>query len=367
MTLLLIMMITDLQGYTYPQYVSEFHKAYTSQVALQEHEAVFHTKLAAIQAQNVKYTQGKSSWFAAVNQFTDMTEADIRRFKGLKKNSRPTMAPASLPVMRAQDLPASIDWRDKKVVTPVKDQGGCGSCWTFSTAETIESHVAIKTGQLFVLSEQQIVSCATNPQKCGGTGGCEGATQEIGFNYTRDAGGLSLESEYPYWSGLGFDIPCNQSLVKPVATIDGYVRLDSNNASQLMTAVATIGPIAISVAASGSFQMYGGGVLSDSGCGWDIDHAVQLVGYGTDATTGMNFWLVRNSWNALWGEAGCTNLACVRVCIYVCIFVVGGCETANMFFRRTRDLSLLLLCVLARSCRHSHFSSERRHPGTVWH
>lgn len=74
----------------------------------------------------------------------------------------------------------------------------CGSCWTFSSSETIESHVAIKTGKLFVLSEQQIVSCAANPSQCGGTGGCEGATQEVAFNYTRDHVGLSLETSYPY-------------------------------------------------------------------------------------------------------------------------------------------------------------------------
>jgi len=165
--------------------------------------------------------------------------------------------------------------------------------------------VAIKTGKLLVMSPQQIVSCATNPSKCGGTGGCEGATQEIGFNYTASAGGLSLDSEYPYWSGLGIDIPCNQTLIKPVATVDGYVKLDANNATQLQAAIAQVGPIAISVAASGSFQMYGGGVLNDNGqCGWDVDHAVQAVGYGVDGATGFGYWLVRNSWNAGWGEGG---------------------------------------------------------------
>lgn len=171
----------------------------------------------------------------------------------------------------------------------------CGSCWAFSTVETVESHVAIKTGKLLVMSPQQIVSCAANPSKCGGTGGCEGATQEIGFNYTASAGGLSLDSEYPYWSGLGIDIPCNASLVKPVATVEGYVKLDANNATQLQAAIAQVGPIAISVAASGSFQMYGGGVLNDNGqCGWDVDHAVQAVGYGVDGATGFGYWLVRN-------------------------------------------------------------------------
>jgi cathepsin L len=296
-------LFSDFSNYNYEQYLAEFSK--TRELgALAEHRSVFDSKLELVKAQNAKYAAGESTWWASVNQFTDMSEGEVKRFKGLKKHSNFGLPQSSLMAARLEDLPAQIDWRDKNVVTPVKDQGGCGSCWAFSTAETVESHVAIKTGKLFVLSEQQIVSCATNPQQCGGTGGCEGATQEIGFNYTRDAGGLSLDSEYPYWSGLGIDIPCNQSLVKPVASVDGYYRLDSNNALQLMTAIAQVGPIAISVAASGSFQMYGGGVLSDSGCGWDIDHAVQAVGYGVDATSKQGFWLVRNSWNALWGEGG---------------------------------------------------------------
>jgi hypothetical protein len=89
--------------------------------------------------------------------------------------------------------------------------------------------------------------------------------QEIAFNYTRDAGGISLESSYPY---QGQDSACDPSQLKPVATIDGYVRLDSNNATQLTAAIANVGPIAISLAASGfSFQLYGGGVLSGDGCG----------------------------------------------------------------------------------------------------
>jgi len=292
-----------LEGYNFVAYQTEFNKVYPSQQALKERASIFASNLAQIHAINADYKAGRKTWYAAVNKFTDLSEQEMKQFKGYNKRMSRRSA---LPVVGARDLtltdlPAAVDWRDKKVVTDVKNQGQCGSCWTFSTVETFESHIAIKTGKLFVLSEQQIVSCAKNPGKCGGSGGCEGATQEIAFNYTRDAGGLSLESSYPY---QGSDSTCDSTKVKPVATIDGYVKLDSNNATQLQAAIAQVGPIAISIAASGfAFQLYGGGVLSGN-CGWDIDHAVVAVGYGVDSSTNQGFWLVRNSWGAGWGEAG---------------------------------------------------------------
>jgi len=197
------------------------------------------------------------------------------------------------------DLPTEMDWRSKDgVVTPVKNQGGCGSCWAFSTTETLESHYSLATGEAApVLSPQQLVSCAPNPDHCGGTGGCAGSTQPLGFNYTETAG-LSLESSYPYKGVTG---TCDSSKVSPVVKNTGYTVLDTNNYTQLITAVATQGPVAISVAAGGfGWQLYGGGVYSGS-CGFDMDHAVQLVGYGTD--NGKDYWLVRNSWGS-WGEKG---------------------------------------------------------------
>eukprot|EP00930_Biecheleria_cincta_P046187 TRINITY_DN3185_c0_g1_i1.p1 TRINITY_DN3185_c0_g1~~TRINITY_DN3185_c0_g1_i1.p1 ORF type:complete len:319 (-),score=45.99 TRINITY_DN3185_c0_g1_i1:219-1175(-) len=202
--------------------------------------------------------------------------------------------------MSAASLPDNLDWRQKTgVVTPVKDQGGCGSCWAFSTVQTMESALAIATGKPApILSPQQVVSCAPNPNQCGGTGGCQGATQEIGFNYTESAG-LTSEQTYPYEGQTG---TCQQSKIKPIAKNSGFVKLPSNNYTALISAVANIGPIAISVAAGGmGWQFYGGGVFGDK-CGFDQDHAVQLVGYGADGA--KDYWLVRNSWGSDWGERG---------------------------------------------------------------
>merc|ERR1712226_1506496 len=132
-----------------------------------------------------------------------------------------------------QDLPDRIDHRETDGrVTPVKNQGSCGSCWAFSATETLESHLSLATGEAApVLSPQQIVSCAPNPQHCGGTGGCQGSTQPLAFNYTMTAG-ITTEANYPYKGRTG---TCDTSKIKPVAFNDGYAELTTNNYTELVT------------------------------------------------------------------------------------------------------------------------------------
>jgi len=201
-----------------------------------------------------------------------------------------------------QNLPDALDWRDKGVVQKPKDQSACGSCWAFSASAVLESHIAIQTGKLFDLSEQQLVSCTPNPDQCGGTGGCSGSTQWLAFDYVKNAG-ITTTANWPYHAR---DDKCDTTKIKKVATIDGYVRLPTNDYNALLTAVATVGPIAISVAAS-DWQFYDSGVFNTD-CGTEINHAVTLVGYGTDATDG-DYWIVRNSWSAGWGEGGHIRIA----------------------------------------------------------
>merc|ERR1712083_835964 len=152
------------------------------------------------------------------------------------------------------------------------------------------------------LSPQQIVSCSPNPDQCGGSGGCDGSTQPLAFNYTETAG-LTTEESYPYQGTTG---TCQTSKIKSVGKNSGYVQLPKNNYTDLINAVATKGPVAISVAAGGfGWQIYFGGIMSGSK-NFDMDHAVQLVGYGTE--NGKDYWLVRNSWGG-WGEKGYIRLA----------------------------------------------------------
>ena len=280
-------------NYTYEDYVRDFDLVYEA-----ERETVFRENMHKIRAQNEAYNAGQSSWFAGVNKFVDRTEEEMSRFRGRQVYYAPTTTFSSV---SSKNLPSSVDWRDKGVVTPPKNQGGCGSCWAFSTTETVESHVAIATGTLPILSPQELVSCMDNPDSCGGTGGCEGATAVLGFGYVTEYG-LSSESDYPY---EGRDERCSKPS-SPTAKVNGTVQLKSNDADALMQAVATVGPVSISVAPK-TWGFYSGGVFDGrmgSHCDVDIDHAVQLVGYGKDSDTGKYYWLVRNSWGESWGEDG---------------------------------------------------------------
>ena len=172
-----------------------------------------------------------------------------------------------------------------------QDQGDCGSCWAFSTIETLESHFAIALNTSApMLSAQQVTGCTPNPKECGGTGGCNGNIQSQAFNYSAEVG-VTGESNYPYQASS----TCNTGKIKPCVQNEGYVRVLSNDYNSHMDALVNKGPLSISLAAS-TMQYYGGGIINKCDC--DQDHAVQLVGYGSER--GKDYWLVRNSWGTIW-------------------------------------------------------------------
>jgi len=173
----------------------------------------------------------------------------------------------------------------------------------------VESYWALATGQLTDLSEQQILDCTQNPNHCGGTGGCGGGTEELAYQWIMKTGGLASEWVYPYISYFGKDFGCssNSSDFVSFAKISNYTVLPSNSYDPIFQHVATIGPLAVSVDASTWFA-YESGVYN--GCNQthpELDHVVQLVGYGTDPKLG-DYWLVRNSWSPTWGEKGYIRL-----------------------------------------------------------
>ncbi|KAJ8599204.1 hypothetical protein CTAYLR_006371 [Chrysophaeum taylorii] len=280
----------ELSNYTYASYVRDFSK--TASAARRE---IFESRLGAIKAHNAG---SSSSYKQGVNILTDLTESEIKAFKGLV---RPGPNPAP-PKIAATELPSAVDWRNSSVVTAVKDQGSCGSCWAFAATETLESAIALATSTLLTLAPQVFVDCAANPKDCGGTGGCSGATAEIAYA-TAMQYGVFNESQVPY---EGDDETCDLASKQAVGNVTGYVRLPRNDYVALMTAVATIGPIAVSVDAS--WTGYEEGIFPASDGGTTIDHAVQLVGYGFDAASGLGYWLVRNSWGESWGEDGYIRL-----------------------------------------------------------
>jgi len=166
----------------------------------------------------------------------------------------------------------------------VKDQGGCGSCWAFAGVEAMETAVAQATGRVLALSTQNVVSCALNPHHCGGTGGCGGATADIAYGYVADKG-IASEAAYPYQARTG---TCNEQIAK-TAKIKSFVKTQENNYTQLITALATVGPLAVNVEAN-SWSSYSSGVFT--GCQFrdvDINHVVQVVGYGHDAARNKDY------------------------------------------------------------------------------
>jgi len=292
----------------YSNFIKKFGKSYASSREAKMRMDIFKENVKKINEHNSK---PGVSYKMGINQFTDLTEAEFRStyLGGYKQ----TPTPAS-PMKRTRpinlDLPASVDWRDKGAVTPVKDQGQCGSCWAFATTEVIESHVQIATGTLPVLSSQQVTSCTPNPLHCGGTGGCRGSIPQLGFTYVQLFGHVE-EDAYPYVSGTsGSTEDCEYNLdnLTPVVGLTGYTILTANNVQAVMEHVAEVGPLSVAVDAS-SWSWYSGGVFDD--CSYDqniaLNHAVVLVGYGTDSAEG-DYWLVRNSWGTWWGEDGYIRL-----------------------------------------------------------
>jgi len=223
---------------------------------------------------------------------------------------------------RLQTAPATKDWRTEGYVTPVKNQGQCGSCWSFATSGTLEAGYKAATGHLVSFSEQNLVSCAN-------IGGCDGSNFQMSFGWVRSHGD-STEAEYPYTEAINSPStdatnPCTTSREQPFVTLTDYYDVSS---SDLLQVVGTHGPVAVTIAVSccpsnDGFQSYSGGVIgaSSSNSGTDFyysygdyygrrlqqtscepDHAVLIVGYNT--VNSVDYWIVKNSWGTSWGDGG---------------------------------------------------------------
>jgi cathepsin L len=293
--------LRDWTDYSVDQYQSEFQKAYLGKEEQDLRRRLFEAELHEVQAQNVEYANKRSTWYATMNEFSDLSAQEQSQLRKGRANVDMGPRPAAVSLDRLAANPDKFDWREHNVATKVKNQGGCGSCWAFGSTAVLESHYAIATGKLVVLAPQAYVNCAPNPNDCGGTGGCEGSIPELAFNWSATKG-LPLEADLRY---EGHDAPC-KPYKAAVQNSGGYVKLQENSAEALETAVATQGPIAVNVAAN--WMRYGGGIFSGgcTGTSCTLDHIVAVYGYDK---AGEGYWLVRNSWSETWGENGYIRLS----------------------------------------------------------
>lgn len=201
------------------------------------------------------------------------------------------------------NLPKSVDWRKKGAVTEVKQQGDCGSCWAFSTTGAVEGQHFLKTGKLVSLSEQNLIDCTD----AHGESGCKGRSRHDTLDWMISHGGVESEKAYPY-KGVSESCKYNQKL--SAATVQKVIDIPSGNESKLQEAIVQIGPISVAVDYSAeSFQFYSSGIYFEPKCDPNnLNHAVLVVGYGTDDHDG-DFYIVKNSWGSNWGENGYIRVA----------------------------------------------------------
>jgi C1A family cysteine protease len=277
---------------------ARFKKIYPSETELLERFEIFKENVISIFQHNL---EKKENYTMGINQFTDLTSQEFEKnvihsgFIGSTSSLRGKSKCSQYSYQQIK-VPSSIDWRTLGAVTPVKDQGQCGSCWSFSATGAMEGAWSITTGNLVSLSEEQLVDCS----KRYGNLGCNGGLMDNAFQYATD-NGMCVESDYPYTASTGSSGSC-QSTCDPEVTVKDCADVPANNQLALKEAVS-FGPVSIAIEADQRiFQSYSSGVITSSTCGTELDHGVLIVGYGTE--NGVDYWLVKNSWSTTWGDEG---------------------------------------------------------------
>ncbi|XP_074489068.1 pro-cathepsin H [Sebastes fasciatus] len=245
-----------------------------------------------------RHNEGNHTFTMRLNQFSDMTFSEFRK-SFLWSEPQNCSATKGNHLSSDGPYPDSIDWRKKgNYVTDVKNQGPCGSCWTFSTTGCLESVTAIATGKLVPLSEQQLVDCANDFNNHG----CNGGLPSQAFEYIMYNKGLMTEKDYPY---TAFGAVCVYKPELAAAFVKEVVNITAYDEMGMVDAVATRNPVSLAFEVTSDFMHYFQGVYTSTECHQTTDkvnHAVLAVGYGQE--NGTPYWIVKNSWGSSWGTGG---------------------------------------------------------------